>query len=52
MLLSLNLIMIGKADNTLLMRYWRLAPVTMLYGMYLLNRQTHLQSELSHEQNY
>jgi len=48
-LLSLALIMMGETDNTLALFYWCLAPIAVLYGMYPLRHQTHLQSELNNE---
>ena len=48
-LLSLALIMMGESDNTLALFYWCLAPIAVLYGMYPLRHQTHLQSELNNE---
>lgn len=51
-LLSLSLLMMGESDNSLALLYWCLAPIAVLYGMYPLRHQTHLQSELNNEQNY
>lgn len=48
-LLSLALMMMGESDNTLALFYWCLAPIAVLYGMYPLRHQTHLQSELNNE---
>lgn len=48
-LLSWGLLMMDKENNTLHLLYWCLAPIAVLYGVYPLQRQTHLQSELSHE---
>ena len=48
-LLSLVLMIIGESDNTLALLYWCLAPIAVLYGMYPLRHQTHLQSELNNE---
>ena len=48
-LLSLGLMMMGESDNTLALFYWCLAPIAVLYGMYPLRHQTHLQSELNNE---
>ena len=48
-LLSWSLITIDNASDTLHIFYWCLTPIALLYGMYPLQRKTHLQSELSHE---
>ena len=48
-LLSLGLMMMGESDNTLALFYWCLAPIAVLYGMYPLRQQIHLQSELNNE---
>lgn len=48
-LLSLGLMMMGESVNTLALFYWCLAPIAVLYGMYPLRHQTHLQSELNNE---
>jgi len=48
-LLSLALMIMGESANTLPLFYWCLAPIAVLYGIYPLRHQTHLQSELNNE---
>ncbi len=48
-MLSFGLMVMGETDNSLALLYWCLAPVAVLYGIYPLRHQTHLQSELNNE---